>query len=121
MVKTEGCRVEVTQRLKRFITILDKLKREPTLDLSKMQDIGGVRAVVGSIEEIRRVQRRLTRVRPVRGYSDYITSPREISFSLHALAAELWLRAFPNPPEFAHEAVDSTSTARRAAAEEPAG
>ena len=44
-----------------------------------------------------------------------------ISFSLHVLAAELWLRAFPNPPEFAHEAVDSTSTARRAAADEPAG
>jgi len=44
-----------------------------------------------------------------------------ISFSLHVVAAELWLRAFPNPPEFAHEAVDSTSTARRAAAEEPAG
>ena len=44
-----------------------------------------------------------------------------IGFSLHVLAAELWLRAFPNPPELAHEAVDSTSTARRAAAEEPAG
>jgi ppGpp synthetase/RelA/SpoT-type nucleotidyltranferase len=80
MVKTEGCRVEVTQRLKRFITILDKLKREPTLDLSKMQDIGGVRAVVGSIEEIRRVERRLTKVRPVRGNSDYITSPRESGY-----------------------------------------
>jgi hypothetical protein len=47
--------------------------------------------------------------------------PFWISFSLHVLAAELWLRAFPNPPEFAHEAVDSTSTARRAAADEPAG
>ncbi len=27
MVRTEGCRVEVTQRLKRFVTIIDKLKR----------------------------------------------------------------------------------------------
>ena len=26
-----------------------------------------------------------------------------ISFSLHVLAAELWLRAFPNPPELGRE------------------
>ena len=55
MVRTEGCRVEVTQRLKRFVTILDKLQREPTLDLSRMQDVGGVRAVLDSIDEVRRV------------------------------------------------------------------
>jgi uncharacterized membrane protein len=44
-----------------------------------------------------------------------------ISFSLHALVAELWLRAFPNPPELADESVGSTSSPRRAAAGEPAG
>jgi hypothetical protein len=44
-----------------------------------------------------------------------------ISFSLHVLAAELWLRAFPNPPELAHEPLSSTSSPRRAAAGEPAG
>jgi uncharacterized membrane protein len=44
-----------------------------------------------------------------------------ISFTLHAAAAELWLRAFPNPPELAHESQGSTSGPRRAAAEEPAG
>jgi predicted membrane metal-binding protein len=27
-----------------------------------------------------------------------------ISFSLHAVAAELWLRRFPNPPELAQPA-----------------
>ena len=42
-----GIDAEVTQRLKRSQTILDKLKREPTLDLSRMQDIGGCRAVGG--------------------------------------------------------------------------
>ena len=31
-----------------------------------------------------------------------------ISFSLHAAAAEVWLRAFPNPPELAHESQAST-------------
>jgi uncharacterized membrane protein len=43
-----------------------------------------------------------------------------IGFSLHVLAAELWLRAFPNPPELAHESPDSTSTPRLAAAAEAA-
>lgn len=41
MVLTEGCRVEVSQRLKRVPTILDKLMREPTMQLANMQDIGG--------------------------------------------------------------------------------
>jgi uncharacterized membrane protein len=44
-----------------------------------------------------------------------------ISFSLHALAAELWLRAFPNPPELAHESPDSSSSPRPAAAAEAPG
>src|SRR3989338_2297971 len=33
------------QRLKRMPTIIDKLKREPTMALVRMQDIAGVRAV----------------------------------------------------------------------------
>jgi uncharacterized membrane protein len=44
-----------------------------------------------------------------------------ISFSLHALVAELWLRAFPNPPELTHESLDSTSIPRRAVAGEAKG
>ena len=35
-----------------------------------------------------------------------------ISFSLHAVAAELWLRAFPNPPELAHESPAASSSQR---------
>jgi len=34
---------EVTQRLKRFATIADKLRRQPTMALSRMEDIGGAR------------------------------------------------------------------------------
>jgi uncharacterized membrane protein len=44
-----------------------------------------------------------------------------ISFSLHAVAAELWLWAFPNPPELAHEPPGATSSPRPAAAAEAAG
>ncbi|WP_111718746.1 RelA/SpoT domain-containing protein [Homoserinimonas sp. OAct 916] len=77
MLQTEGCPVEVSQRLKRFMTIVDKIvNREPTLALSKMQDIGGCRAILGTVEQIRRVESRLRKRRPVAGYSDYIASPR---------------------------------------------
>lgn len=80
MVRTENCEVEVSQRLKRFPTILDKLRREPSLSLPNMQDIAGVRAVLNSIDEVRRVQARLTRNRPPVRISDYITSPRESGY-----------------------------------------
>ena len=42
----------VAQRLKRMPTIIDKLKRFPDMQLSNMQDIGGVRAILGSIKEV---------------------------------------------------------------------
>jgi putative GTP pyrophosphokinase len=38
----------VAQRLKKFPTIVDKLLRQPTMKLSRMADIGGVRAVAHS-------------------------------------------------------------------------
>ncbi len=40
MVRTERCQIEVSQRLKRVPTIIDKLLREPTMQLANMQDIG---------------------------------------------------------------------------------
>lgn len=42
----------VAQRLKRMRTIADKLLREPEMRLSQMHDIGGCRALFGSIDEI---------------------------------------------------------------------
>lgn len=76
MVRTAGAEVEVSQRLKRVPTILDKLQREPTLALSKMQDIGGCRAVLANVDEVRRVEARLKKNRPPVGYADYIEQPR---------------------------------------------
>jgi hypothetical protein len=40
------------QRLKRMPTIIDKLKRYPTMTLTTMQDIGGVRAILNSVREL---------------------------------------------------------------------
>jgi putative GTP pyrophosphokinase len=45
----------VAQRLKRMPTIIDKLKRLPNMQLSTMQDIGGVRAVMGSVDDVYRL------------------------------------------------------------------
>lgn len=36
----------VTQRLKRFSTVVHKLHRQPSMALSRMEDIGGVRAIL---------------------------------------------------------------------------
>jgi len=80
MARSERCQVEVSQRLKRFPTILNKLVREPTLPLSSMQDIAGVRAVLNSIDEVRRVEARLKSNRPPVRYNDYIGTPRQSGY-----------------------------------------
>jgi hypothetical protein len=38
VVRTEGCNARVSQRLKRWYTIIDKLEREPTMQLANMQE-----------------------------------------------------------------------------------
>ena len=80
-VQREDCPVQVSQRLKREMTILDKLGREPTMQLANMQDIGGCRAVLPGIDEVLRVQHRIMRgsPRPLRVY-DYIGSPRDSGY-----------------------------------------
>lgn len=76
VVRTVGCSAEVSQRLKRIPTILDKLGREPSLALSRMQDFGGCRAVLASIDDLRLVEQRLKKNRPPLRHSDYVTAPR---------------------------------------------
>jgi hypothetical protein len=45
----------VAQRLKRLSSIYDKLKQMKRLTLSEMQDIGGCRAIVGSVSQVRKL------------------------------------------------------------------
>lgn len=42
----------VAQRLKRIPSILDKLRRFPTMELSQIQDIGGLRAIVQNVDDV---------------------------------------------------------------------
>jgi GTP pyrophosphokinase len=51
-IRKAGAVPEVTQRLKRFSTIVHKLQREPTMTLTTMEDIGGVRAILPSQKQV---------------------------------------------------------------------
>lgn len=89
VVRTErAARVEVSQRLKRVPTIVEKLAREPTLALANMQETGGCRAVLASIDEMRRVQARLARNRPPVSVSDYVAEPRASGYRVSILSSD---------------------------------
>jgi hypothetical protein len=45
----------VAQRIKRFSSIMSKLERFPKMNLSRMQDIGGCRAVVASVAHVNKL------------------------------------------------------------------
>lgn len=77
-VTTARCaQVEVSQRLKRTPTIIDKLRREPRMELGRMADIGGCRAVLQDLDELARVRARYdsNSDRVVR-IKDYIENPK---------------------------------------------
>jgi ppGpp synthetase/RelA/SpoT-type nucleotidyltranferase len=73
-------RLDVTQRLKRRPTIFNKLEREPTMGLTQMQDIGGVRARVPSLAHQSAVSRRLRKTWTVVRTKDYVKDPRSSGY-----------------------------------------
>ena len=85
-----GVQGEVTQRLKKVPTIFGKLTREPGLDLSRMQDIGGCRVVVSNVDDLRRLERRIcgSWAGRLRRTSDYVTTPRESGYRAVHLVVE---------------------------------
>lgn len=70
----------VAQRLKRMPTIIDKLERHPTMQLSTMQDIGGVRAIVKDVATVRDIVRQYETSKRfthnLKDKKDYIESPK---------------------------------------------
>lgn len=72
--------VIIAQRLKRFVSILNKLSREPTMKISQMQDLGGCRAIFHRIDSVIKVAD-FYREAPYASESglkcyDYIQSPK---------------------------------------------
>jgi hypothetical protein len=62
----------VTQRLKRFPTVIDKLLREPKMKLSQMADIGGCRALLpdqAAVYEVAKALRRNWDITRTRDYA----------------------------------------------------
>lgn len=72
--------IDVTQRLKRRPTIFDKLEREPTMQLTQMWDIGGVRARLPSLRYLQAVSRRLRKTWTIVRTKDYIQEPRSSGY-----------------------------------------
>lgn len=66
----------VGQRLKRAPTIAGKLRRETTMRLSRMEDIGGVRAVLPDQDAAYRVARRLRANWTITRFRDYASEPK---------------------------------------------
>lgn len=78
-LRSMGIRALVAQRLKRTPSIVAKLGREGGMRLSRMQDIGGLRAVVDSIPHVREIEkqyRAATFAHELVDWDDYIDSPK---------------------------------------------
>lgn len=72
---------DVSQRLKRRATIIDKLCRIPTMQLSTMHDIAGCRGVVEGLEEVRRLRDQWLKTHGhVVGVYDYIQEPQDSGY-----------------------------------------
>ncbi len=81
--------VSVTQRLKKFSTILDKLHRYPTMRLTTMEDIGGVRAVLPVQTAADEVARKLRKNWKVHRYRDYVRTPKDSGYrALHLIVVK---------------------------------
>ena len=86
-VGTEGAPVVVAQRLKRQPRVVAKLVRFPNMELSRMQDIGGCRAILPDQRAVDAVHRRVLRHKSdVVRIDDYNTSPRPSGYrALHMI------------------------------------
>ena len=75
----------VVRRLKRLPTIIDKLQRvsldgqtDNAISLKRMQDIGGCRVILESLDDLKQLNKSLDSSKTVHGVKiyDYITSPK---------------------------------------------
>lgn len=77
----------VAQRLKRAPSIIAKLIRFKTMQLSRMQDIGGLRSVLDTLEEVRKLETRYLSsglIHELVSKKDYIENPKKSGYrSIH--------------------------------------
>lgn len=77
----------VAQRLKRLSSIDAKLRQQEWMKLSQMQDIGGCRAIVGSIRGVRKIARAYKKhsKHGLAKQNDYITEPKDDGYRSYHL------------------------------------
>lgn len=90
--RSDACvqgRIEVTQRLKRLDTLIGKLGRERG-DVTQMQDVGGVRAVLPNLRHVNVVRRRLLKSWVIIRERDYIAEPKSSGYrALHLIVRRI--------------------------------
>jgi len=90
----------VATRLKRIPSIEKKLNVNPGMQLVRMQDVGGLRAIVGSIKNVRRVQELYSDgslTHELVSTDDYIANPKVSGYrSLHLI----YRYSNPGAPEY---------------------
>ncbi|MEV4421400.1 RelA/SpoT domain-containing protein [Patulibacter sp. NPDC049589] len=78
---------QVTQRLKKFGTVIQKLRRFDRMDLTQMDDIGGCRVVTRDMDDARALFARLGSNWDVRRTRDYVSQPKPDGYrALHLVA-----------------------------------
>lgn len=75
----------VAQRIKRKPTILEKLQRFRSMRLDQMDDIGGIRAIVGNMNELQELRRLYTEgshrlLHELQREDDYIATPKSSGY-----------------------------------------
>lgn len=84
-------RAIVAQRLKRLDSIVGKLNRKPTLNLYKMQDLGGCRVIIDTIEGVYNVVNSYKNSRIRHKFmreNDYIENPKSSGYRCYHLIYE---------------------------------
>ena len=84
--RARGLGIQVAQRLKRRLTIMDKLFRQPKMQLSRMDDVAGCRLIFPDIATLEKFRAKLLKARfrhktrnSVDKY-DYIKSPKSSGY-----------------------------------------
>ncbi len=83
----------VAQRIKRRSSIEEKLRRYPGISLSEIQDIGGCRAVVKSVADVRSIVERYRESRhkhELVDESNYIDNPKRSGYRSYHLIYRYW-------------------------------
>lgn len=95
IVESEALKIDksafTAKRLKRYVSIVNKLKRFSDMKLKNMQDIGGCRVVVSNTKKLTKVIRLLKKRPEFKSggghvkYKDYISNPKEDGYRSYHL------------------------------------